>query len=277
MEFWTDPLALVVGACAVAIVLTYGVSLITRNYSQVDRLWSVLPVLYVAVFAADLGFSDTRLNIMAVLVAAWGARLTFNFWRKGGYARGGEDYRWPLLRERMGARKFQMFNATFIAPYQNILLLLISLPADVAWRHAGASWGTVDLAATLVFCAALILETVADQQQWRFHQAKRAALAKGERLALPFLTTGLFRYARHPNYFFEQLQWVCIYALGASAAGTVWNFGLVGPVLLVLLFQGSAAFTEKISLSKYPDYAGYQRTTSRQLPLLPRTPKTAAG
>ena len=38
---------------------------------------------------------------MLALVTLWGARLTFNFARKGGYAPGGEDYRWAVLRARM--------------------------------------------------------------------------------------------------------------------------------------------------------------------------------
>src|SRR5579862_5691311 len=121
------PLQTAAFACAGVAALAWLVSIATRNYSQVDRLWSILPPLYVAFFAAQAGFRDPRLDLMAALTALWGARLTYNFARKGGYRRGSEDYRWPVLRKRLGPVGFQLLNATFIAPYQNLLLLLIAL------------------------------------------------------------------------------------------------------------------------------------------------------
>ena len=60
-------------------------SLITKDNSWVDRLWSIVPVVYVWVFAIAAGLTDVRLDVMAGLVTLWGARLTFNFARKGGY------------------------------------------------------------------------------------------------------------------------------------------------------------------------------------------------
>ena len=69
--------------------------------------------------------------MMALLVTLWGARLTFNFARKGGYS-GVEDYRWAVLRGRMTPRRFQIFNLLFIVLAQNALLVLIALPANAA-------------------------------------------------------------------------------------------------------------------------------------------------
>ncbi len=170
------------------------------------------------------------------------------------------------MRKRLGVVGFHIFNATFIAPYQNILLLLICLPAWVAFEHQDTAFGWLDAIATLVFVAALVGETVADQQQWNFHQHKEALRSRSESVKPAFLTTGLFRHSRHPNFFFEQTQWWCVYALGFAASGEWLTWGLPGPVLLVLLFQGSAAFTESLTLAKYPEYAEYQRTTPRQFP-----------
>ena len=71
--------------------------------SWVDKSWSILPVYYAWVLAthtarASLADVHPRLLLIAGLVTLWGARLTSNFWRKGGYALSGEDYRWPYLR-----------------------------------------------------------------------------------------------------------------------------------------------------------------------------------
>ena len=243
---------------------TWSLSLLTREHSWVDRAWSIVPVAYTAVFAGAADFDDTRLNVMLALVTLWGARLTFNFWRKGGYAPGGEDYRWAVLRARMTPWQFQGFNLLFIVLYQNAILLLITLPADTALGHR-RPFGILDGVLTVLFIALLVGETVADQQQWTFHQRKHAAIAAGQEPADRFLSTGLFRYSRHPNFFCEQAQWWVVAAFGVVAAQAV-TWTVLGAVLLTLLFVGSTRFTESISLSKYPEYADYQRRTSAVVP-----------
>jgi steroid 5-alpha reductase family enzyme len=219
----------------------------------------------VAIFAGAAHWRDARLDVMLALVALWGARLTFNFARKGGYAPGGEDYRWAILRERIAGWKWQLFNLFFITIYQNILLFLITLPAYTALRHRGG-FGVLDIVLTVAFLACLTGETTADQQQWNFHQWKKGEREAGRDPRPRFLQTGLFRSSRHPNFFFEQAQWWVILFFGMSAAGSVLQWTAVGAVLLTLLFVGSTNFTESISQQRYPEYADYQATTSAVVP-----------
>ncbi|MET3805701.1 steroid 5-alpha reductase family enzyme [Nakamurella sp. UYEF19] len=256
-------LGLTVAGGATAVV--WLLSLLTGDHSWVDRIWSIIPVVYLWIFAGAAGFGDARLNVMAVLVTAWGIRLTFNFARKGGYARGGEDYRWALLRSRMTGWQFQLFNLLFIAIYQNALLFAITLPALTAAEHRGG-FGALDVIALLLFLALLAGETLADQQQWNFHQRKRTESDAGRPGGIGFLRTGLFRFSRHPNYFCEIAIWWVVFAFGAIAAGSVAQWTIAGAILLTLLFVGSTAFTEKITRAKYPEYAEYQRTTSAIVP-----------
>ncbi|MDE0546018.1 DUF1295 domain-containing protein [Microbacterium sp. C7(2022)] len=214
--------------------------------------------------------------VIVLLVAAWGARLTFNFARKGGYT-GMEDYRWAILRSRMSPAMFQVFNLLFIVLYQNALLVLITLPALVALQNP-VPFGVWDAVFCALFACFLVGETIADQQQWVFHRRKAQAAQRGERLNPPFATQGLFRVSRHPNFFFEQAQWWAFYAIGAAAAvasgagvmGGVVNASIIGPLLLTALFVGSTIFTESITASKYPEYAAYRRTTSMLVPWPPR-------
>ena len=105
------PLLVVVAVAGAVAAFCWIASLISKDHSWVDRLWSIVPVVYVWIFAAAAGFADARLDLMAALVTLWGARLTFNFARKGGYT-GVEDYRWPILRERFGPRVFAVRVAT---------------------------------------------------------------------------------------------------------------------------------------------------------------------
>jgi steroid 5-alpha reductase family enzyme len=250
-------------------VVTWVLSLITGEHSWVDRIWSVVPVVYVWVFAGSAGLQDARLDLIAALVTLWGIRLTFNFARKGGYAPGGEDYRWSVLRGRMPGWQFSLFNLFFIVIYQNVLLLLITLPAWTAYLHQTPLNG-LDILCAVVFLAFLVGETVADQQQWNFHQWKKAESAAGRQPQPRFLQSGLFRFSRHPNFFFEQAQWWMVFFFGAVAAGSVLQWTVIGPVLLTGLFIGSTVFTESITLSRYPEYADYQRRTSPIVPWLPR-------
>ncbi|GAB3633923.1 DUF1295 domain-containing protein [Microbacterium shaanxiense] len=271
-----DPLTLTIIVAACASAACWLLSLFTRDTSWVDRAWSIVPVVYVWIFAVAAlasGIEATRLVIMAVLVTAWGVRLTFNFARKGGYT-GTEDYRWAILRKRMRPWQFQLFNLLFIIGFQMTLLVLITLPAHLALQHP-APFTAWDAVFGALFLALLIGETIADQQQWNFHRSKAAGRASG------FLTAGLFRYSRHPNFFFEQAQWWVFYAIGATAAaasglgffGGVLNETIIGALLLTALFIGSTIFTESISASRYPEYAEYRRRTSMIVPLPPRTAK----
>ncbi len=271
-----DIVVIVLGIAAVVSLFTWVASLITRDYSWVDRIWSIVPVVYVGAFWAASGFADPRLTIMTVLAALWGARLTYNFARKGGY-NGVEDYRWPILRERMSPGQFQVFNLLFIVIFQNALLLLISLPALLAFQNQATPIGMLDLVLAAVFLALLIGEFIADQQQWDFQRAKAAMVAAGQQPEERFVTTGLWRFSRHPNFFFEQAQWWVFYGLGVTALGSALHWTLVGPVLLTALFIGSTIFTESITRGRYPEYAEYQRRTSMLIPWIPRQRRAAAA
>ena len=268
-----SPLLLVILIAAAAAAFAWVASLISKDTSWVDRLWSVVPVVYVWVFAIAAGLQDVRLVVIAVLVTVWGARLTFNFARKGGYT-GVEDYRWAILRARITGWQFQLFNLFFIVLYQMALILLMTLGAWTAFEHRGTPFGVLDVVLTLAFIGCLVGETVADQQQWNFHKAKQAG---GPEFRPRFLTTGLFRVSRHPNYFFEQLQWWLVFGFGAVAAGSVLQWTVVGPFLLTLLFIGSTIFTESITRGKYPEYADYQAITSPIVPWFPRRPLEPAS
>jgi steroid 5-alpha reductase family enzyme len=271
-----DALSLVIIVAAAASAACWILSLLTRDTSWVDRAWSIVPVVYVWIFAGSALASDGdsyRVVLMAALATLWGVRLTLNFARKGGYT-GMEDYRWAILRARMAPWQFQTFNLLFIIGFQMTLLVLITLPAHVALQNPGPI-GVWEVAFAVLFLALLAGETVADQQQWTFHQRKKAA---GGTLEPGFATEGLFRVSRHPNFFFEQAQWWVFYAIGATAAvtsgagiiGGAINPSIVGAVLLSILFVGSTLFTESITASKYPSYAEYRRRTSMLIPLPPR-------
>jgi len=171
------------------VAVCFAIGEVTGNVSQVDKLWSIIPVVYCWVATARSDF-DSRMVLMSVLATLWGARLTYNFSRMGGYSwrlwSGTEDYRWaflrqwPVLRTRAG---WSAFNLLFICLYQNVLLLLITLPIiTVRGASQGISAWDVLLAALLV--ALVAFETYSDQLQWRFQNEKKRLRAAGEPLTV---------------------------------------------------------------------------------------------
>ncbi len=110
--------------CLGIMASTWLLSVITREYSWVDRIWSIAPAVYAIYVAEAAAFENTRLNVMTILVTLWAIRLTYNYASKGGYWKGGEDYRWEVIQNKVKPWQFQVFNATFISPYQNLLTFL---------------------------------------------------------------------------------------------------------------------------------------------------------
>ncbi len=252
------------------------VSQLTGNCSQVDKLWSIIPLVY-AWFIAVEGGMNTRLVLMAILVTLWGIRLTYNFSRRGAYSwkfwTGEEDYRWEVLRQKpelKGKVRWFFFNLFFISFYQQGLLLLITLPALIALRGSETPLGLLDYLSAALFIFFLVIETIADQQQWNYQQEKHRRIKAGEKLtgiyALGFTHTGLWRWMRHPNYMAEQAIWITFYLFSVAATGSWLNWSIAGCLLLLVLFQGSSDFSESISAEKYPEYKAYQEKTGRFLP-----------
>jgi len=269
-----SPLGLGVLVCAGSTLVCWVGSLITGNCSQVDRLWSILPVAYSWVVYARSPTENPRVLIMALLATLWGFRLSFNFWRKGGYKAGEEDYRWPVLRKIINNKfLYELFNLVFISIYQNILIFLFSSPIIVASANSHKSLNIIDYIGVIAFLLFLAVETISDQQQWNFQQQKYALINANKKRTGAYLAgfycDGLFKYSRHPNFFCENLIWWVFYAFSVAASGQTINWSIIGPILLTMLFQGSTQFTEYITSQKYPLYKVYQETTSRFTPWWP--------
>ncbi|XP_037047680.1 uncharacterized protein C594.04c-like [Bradysia coprophila] len=273
-------------------VVSWVLSLITGLHTWVDKWWSILPVIVALHFSThDCLYQssgdhplNSRLWLVTLLICLWGARLTYNFNRKGGYSNGFVDYRWTYLQIRVPSKAFFfIFNIVFICLYQNVLLVLLAVPLYVIEQAAHLkpvplNW--IDAVATAGFIGCLVVETVADNQQWAFYEQRRKAIESKKKvtgdLKRGFLSHGLFRYSRHPNFFGEMGIWWFVYLYSVAATYPVhvqWiNPTIIGTILLTLLFQGSTALTEFLSSSKYPAYKQYQRTTSRFIPLFAGQP-----
>jgi steroid 5-alpha reductase family enzyme len=294
-------------------VLTLIASICTGNHSQVDKLWSILPPVYSILLA-----KTPRTVLMSMLATLWGLRLTANFARRGGYVfprvwDGEEDYRWSYVRHGYSmvpylhvAWVWHIFNALFISLYQNILLWWIAMPSLIVYIdetecHGDRRLNNVDWCLAVLFIALVVVETLADNQQYAFQTEKyrRQALLKDDHDPSSrqltghyrdgFCQTGLFALVRKPNYAAEQGIWLIYYAFSVkwpsssswllsswSLSSTLafdwtilFNWSFLGWLQLILLFCASSWLTEKITLEKYPvAYARYRAQTPIYIPYL---------
>ena len=253
--------------------LCFLVGEISKNYSQVDKVWSIAPMIYVWFFTYHSDF-NLRMMLMSILVTIWGIRLTYNFARKSGYSiyfwRGEEDYRWKILKERVPIFNIKIvwsiFNLLFICLYQMGLIFLFSLPVLAAWQGDSSALNIYDLIIAILMLSFIITESIADKQQFEFQSNKYKKIDNNESLTgdfkRGFLSNGLWSISRHPNFISEQLIWVTFYLFSISATGVYLNWSIIGCVLLIILFYNSANYTESISEKKYPDYKQYKKKVS---------------
>ena len=265
----SNPLTSVLTITAITACLSFLFSLITGDYSWTDRLWSTMPVVFAWIYALYGGLT-LPLLVASILVTLWGGRLTFNFGRRGGYTTT-EDYRWLIIHRKINNPVlWQLFNLLFIALYQQILFIAFTSPLYLLSMHGAQGMGISLWLAALLFLAFLVIETIADEQQYAFQQSKRGLLPRrpewAGHYAQGFLSSGLFRRSRHPNYFGELGVWSSIYIFASLAIGNFLNWSLSGPLALIMLFSISTIFTESITQKKYEAYHQYKKQASAIIP-----------
>jgi steroid 5-alpha reductase family enzyme len=160
------------------------------------------------------------------------------------------------------------------------LLLLIATPSYVAYTLATnpsctdtfQALNVMDAFLFIVILSLIIVESLADNQQYIFQTEKYRQINAGEELHGKykdgFCQSGLFAIVRKPNYAAEQSIWITYYLFSVSAASgkILFNWSMTGWVLLVVLFQGSGWLTEMLTIKKYPKYTEYQKRVPLYVP-----------
>lgn len=257
-------LALFASAAALAALLMAGVfalALRLRNFSIVDVAWSALFAPLAVLYAAAADGYEPRRGVVAGMAVLWSLRLAAHLWARIAALHPHEEGRYVELRRAWAAHLHARFFLFFQA--QALLAVLLSAPFLLASLDARPSLGTFELAGVALFAAALVGETVADRQlaAWKAEPANHGRTCR----------TGLWRYSRHPNYFFEWLVWV---AFAVFAWPSPWGFLAIGCplVMLFLLFRvtGIPMTEEQAVRTRGDDYRTYQRTTSAFVPWFPK-------
>lgn len=232
-----------------------------ENIGVVDVIWAkgvAVAGLLLAVLGEGAPWPRALLGLLAGL---WGVRLALHLWRR--VRREDEDGRYRYLRSHWHGHQGKIFGF-FMA--QALLVVLFALPflaVAANPRLDGLGW---QIAAVAVWLLSVGGETLADRQLARF----RADPANKGRTC----RQGLWRYSRHPNYFFEWLHWFSYVLLAVGSP--LWWLAWSGPLLMYLFLRylSGVPYTEKQALrSRGEDYRDYQRTTPMFFPWFPRPSK----
>ncbi|HST19426.1 MAG TPA: DUF1295 domain-containing protein [Gaiellaceae bacterium] len=244
-------------AAAVQLVL-YLVQRRTGDATAVDAGWAA-SLAAIAVLYGLLADGDATMRaLVAVTAGLENLRLAVHVSRRIG---AGEDRRYRELRARWRARGIEQRRFLVFFQAQALLAAILSLPLLLAAFDDGI--GALAWVGAALWLVAASLEWVADAQLRRF---TREPANDGRTMR-----SGLWRYSRHPNYFFQWLTWVA-YALIALAAPYGW-IGLVSPaiMLMLILFVTGVPPAEESSLrSRGDEYRSYQRATSVFVPWFPK-------
>lgn len=251
----------VIGWAVLALVFTlaWAVQLKTQNAGMVDPVWS-FGLGFLGALDAFLAQGDVTARVLVGVAAGlWGLRLGGHLWQRN--AGKPEDGRYRRFREEWGARA--NWNMFWFFQLQVVFALLLSLGFLVVCQRPDAPPHAAIALAAVLWVLSIGGEALADLQLERFKAdpAHRGRVCR----------TGLWRYSRHPNYFFECLHWPVYLVLAAGAP--YWWLTLVPPAVMafLLLKVSGIPLTEAQTAKTRPEYAEYIRSTSAFIPWFPRS------
>ena len=261
-------LLLLIGTLVVVVIMLglWWLGIRNHNFSYVDIGWSanfaVLAVLYAFLAPGHL----PRRALIAALFSAHGLRLGWHLAKR--IIGEPEEGRYQQLRRDWGgagANATRSLNLKFLGffEFQAVLNAFLTLPLLIACFNPAPRFHVLEIAGAALFLVALIGETAADAQLAAF---KRNPASKGG-----VCEVGLWRYSRHPNYFFEWLIWIA-YAVFALASPHGW-IALAMPVLMLhflINVTGLKATEEQALRTKGERYRLYQARTSGFVPWFPK-------
>lgn len=248
-------LAVGLAVTAAYFAATWAISVRIKNYGLLDVAFSYGVAILAPIYAwTGPGFA-ARKWAFAAIGAVWSLRLGTYILTRVIRHHPVEDARYASLRVRWpGPLGFLAF-----FELQALLVAVFSLPFLFATFNPTPAFAAVEIVGLALAVAGILGETVADLQMQGF---KRDPANRGR-----VCDVGLWRYSRHPNYFFESLVWCGFFI---AALGSPYGWITVACPLLMLYFLlrvTGIPLTEDYAVrSKGDAYREYQRTTSAFVP-----------
>lgn len=259
-------------AAFVTFNIAFIISKVNDDYSIVDRFWGlgfvIIAGTLLVINIVVTGSFPTEAVVITVFVALWGLRLSLHIHNRNKGK--GEDYRYVEMRKKWGDK--QNLNAYFrVFMSQMVLQYIIALPIIIINMESilvedAALWQTILYwAGIAIWLVGYYFQVAGDAQLKGF---LRMPSNRGR-----IMSSGLWRYTRHPNYFGESAMWVGIGLF--TIANTVWYgwFAFISPIVityLLLFVSGVPLLEKKFDEEKGEEWALYKKKTSKFFPLPPK-------
>jgi steroid 5-alpha reductase family enzyme len=236
---------------------TWLVSLYLNKISIIYYSWPVVLMLPALVYLTEVQTLGTAQIALVTMVCCWALRLSLFAIKRGRHQP--EDRRYRALRER-SSKSFRWQSFYLLVVVQPLLAWAVSSVFAIA-LSADMQWSLYHSAGVVVWLFGFSFETVADNQLYRFNR-----LVVNEQQTL---TTGLWRYCRHPNYFGEFCVWWGWFIFAAPAGN---GFVVLAPLIVtwLLLKLSGISLMESGITQRRRDYQGYMQSTNTFLPWPPR-------
>jgi len=244
--------------------VVYLIGLARKDNSIVHIAWGIAFIIIMGVGYLRRSDGYPRELLIALLVVLWGTRLAIHIAVKNQGRP--EDKRYQEFRKNW--RPNWLLKSYFkIYILQGTLALIISLPVLITFTYTPPGFAIINSLGFLIWIAGFITETGSDLQLLLFKSRK------GSKKSI--LSSGFWKYSRHPNYFGECIQWWGIWLI--SACSPIWLLGIAGPATLTWLLTrvSGVPLTEK-ALKKRKGFKEYVKNTNALIPWYPRhqRPKT---
>jgi steroid 5-alpha reductase family enzyme len=231
-------------------------SVYLKDVSIVDIFWGLGFVILNIFYVFNSGDLNSRKILLLVLVSVWGLRLSIYLaYRNIGK---GEDFRYQEFRRKFGPKRYWWFSYFQAFLLQGALMILISITLlGMNFSSQPTTLSTLDYIGIGIWLIGFIFEAGGDYQLMRF---KKNTNNKGN-----VLTTGFWKYTRHPNYFGDASVWWS-YAIFSISAGAYWQ--IIGSILMTLLIINISGVTllEKSLKQTKTAYSDYIDKTSSFFP-----------
>ncbi|KAF0203504.1 MAG: hypothetical protein FD170_931 [Bacteroidetes bacterium] len=198
-------------------------ALILKDNSIVDIFWGIGFILLTILSLWKSDSFDAKKIIVGMMILIWGLRLSIHiFLRNKGR---GEDFRYANWRRTWKNFVLRSFLQVFML--QGFFMLVIVWPVLHINQGSSVEFGMIDIFGILIFLTGFIFEVVGDFQMKAF---KKDPANSGK-----IITTGLWKYTRHPNYFGEALLWWGIWLMAVPVIDGIYT--ILSPLVITWLLR----------------------------------------
>ncbi|MBC7713717.1 MAG: DUF1295 domain-containing protein [Rhizobacter sp.] len=234
-----------------------------NNFGIVDAVWSFCFFLQAIIFFMLTDGFETRKIILLLMIGVWSSRLGFFLSRRIYQHHPEEDTRYQHLRA--GYKENVKGNFLLFYFYQALSVSILTLPFIFVFQNSEVRINTWEIVGIVYWLIAVFGEATADHQMSEFKKLSKQNSKMGKTCNI-----GLWKYSRHPNYFFESNIWwgFFIFMIGSHVFWGVYSAVII--LLLLLKVTGVPPSEEQSLKTRGDEYREYQRKTSMFVPWFPK-------